>query len=367
MTPTDRILERIEKELHTSDFVIILLSQWSVASDWVKTELKYAILRQEKEERTFLIPVLLEDCELPTDVADRPYHDWRREQTRPAVVQAIVNMIQGTKPFSYRVRDFLSKHDSRSPYKRNQDHGRRLQLAKYPEMEIANNQWWLLWELFHRLLARYPCTMKVGPLAADGIAFMIVDRWNETICGVKLTREEFERGLWSGELNLLENAEGSSWRGSGVIDGPKLKFLGRQGLLSWDRSYNPNVRANRAEPSAHQPMSRVLEDLRRVWTQIEESARQSFLYDYQRMVFPADWPKVKVVVGSAPCDISLAFSPILKSADPDQPDLGAVFEFYHPFFQSLKVTQIYTKQLDHQWEGDADLFSPETETLLGLA
>ncbi len=365
MAATDRILDRIERELSGTDYVVALLSPRSVASTWVQTELKYAFLRQEQEQRAFLIPVLLEDCDLPPDIAARPYHDYRHEAKHPAVIQAIVNQVHGVRPFSQRVKERLAKPDPDSPYtQKAQSDSQRLllELAKHPEMEIANNQRWLLWELFHELLARYTCTMKVGPAQrhgyGDGVTFQLVDRWNQRVVGVTLSDREMGEGLWAGELDLLNG---------GMVTARQLRHLGRTGRLSWDKANTPRTGANPAQPTARDAVARIHDGLRRAWAPFDEGSRQCFLFEYQKLVHPPDWHKVRVVVGSGSCDMTLAFSSMLARMEPERPGEGVVFELYDPFFASLKATQLYREQLARQWEGDADLMSPQWETLLGLA
>lgn len=362
MAPHEEILPRIERELHASDVVIPLLSRRSSTSEWVRRELDIVIRRQEAEGLVLLLPVLLETCDLPEAVAARPYFDLRDRSRIPAVAQAILNQILGIKPFSQRVLDFIGTPSKNSPYTNTaQLNGRRLlqELAKHPEMDIAANQKWLLWELFHKLLAKYTCTLKmVRERAADGASecysFVIVDRWNQAISSVILTPAEFARGLWHGELDLLKRQ---------TLRSERLRFIGSIGRFSYDSAFNPNVDINTAEASSASPMKHVLQALLTMSRQFDEGSQQSFLFDYQRLVLPSDWHTVKVVVGSASGGDTLAYSHMV-SVDPD--DTCAIFELDDPFFASLKYTRAYRTQLRHLWEGEIDLMSHATESLLGL-
>lgn len=365
LATTDRILDRIERELSAADYVVVLLSPRSMASSWVQTELKYAFLRQEQEGRAFLIPVQLEDCNLPPDIAARPYHDYRDESKHAAVIQAITNQVRGIRPFSQRVKERLAKPDPDSPYtqKAQSDCQRLLmEVAKYPEMEIANNQRWLMWELYHELLPRYACTMKVGPAqqheSESGVTFRLVDRWTRNAVGATLTDQELARGLWAGELDLLK---------SGMFSGGQLKNLGRTGRLSWNSANTPHTDANPAEPTARETVARIQQELRRIWEPFSDGSRQCLVFEFQKLIHPTDWHKIRIVVGAAPCDLTLAYSNMVRDDGSQQSRDGIVFELYDPFFASLKATQLYRSQLAHQWEGDVDLMAPEWETMLGLA
>jgi hypothetical protein len=363
MAPQEELLPRIERELQTSDVVIPLLSVRSSASDWVRRELDIAIRRQETEGRVLLLPVLLESCELPVAVATRPYLDLRDVSRLPAVAQAILNQLLGIEPFSQRVLSFINTAAANSPYtKTAQLNGRRLlqELAKHPEMDIFRNQKWLLWELFHKFLARYTCTLKMVREGSPGDAsehysFVIVDRWNQSISSVVLTPQEFERGLWQGELDLLNRQ---------ILRSNRLRFMGSLGRFSYDSAFNPNVDINTVEVTSAKPMKHVLQALLAICRQFDEGSQQSFLFDYQRLVLPNDWHRVNVVAGSASGSDTLAYSHLVASGERDE--VCAVFELYDPFFASLKYTRAYRAQLRHLWEGDVDLMSRQTETLLGL-
>jgi hypothetical protein len=210
MAPHEEILPRIERELNESDVVVALLSPRAAESSWVRRELEIVSARQASRGGVRLIPVLLEDCALPVPIASRPYHDLRDRRRRPMVVQSILNQVLGYKPFSQRVMEFLSKPAADSPYMPNaQRNGRKMleALGRCEEMEIANNQKWFLWEAFHKLLGDYTCTLKMGiqrqSATAKRYEFTIIDRWNNQGNVVILTADEFDRGLWQGEVDLL--------------------------------------------------------------------------------------------------------------------------------------------------------------------
>ena len=362
MAPQEEILSRVEQELNASDVVIALLSPRSAASAWVQRELEIVIKRQEAEGRVMLLPVLIEDCPIPQAIAARPYYDLRDARNGPMVAQAIVNRILGIKPFSERAAEFLNSPDPNSPYSQHaRDNGRRLlqELAKHHELEIANNQKWLLWEFYHKLLPRYTCTLKMGLQESKELgehyAFAIVDRWNGTINSVALTPKEFDRGLWHGEIDLL---------GRRTLSSSSLQFVGSLGRLALDSTFNPNVDFNTAEATSRQPMSAILRSFLQVCDQFDEGDLQCFLFNYQRLLAPADWHRVKVVVGSTVGGArSMANS--MAARELDEP--FAIFELYDPLFASLKYTSAYKHELEHLLEGDVDLMSAATTVSLGYA
>ncbi|MFH1940989.1 MAG: toll/interleukin-1 receptor domain-containing protein [bacterium] len=68
----DSILEKINEGISTSDFLIVLLSKASVSSKWVKEELAEGSVMLA-ERGAFILPVLLEECEIPLFLRHRKY------------------------------------------------------------------------------------------------------------------------------------------------------------------------------------------------------------------------------------------------------------------------------------------------------
>jgi hypothetical protein len=68
--PGDSLVDRIfEHGLASADVVIVVLSRNSVASPWVREELHAGLHRRIAKEVT-LIPVVIDDCEIPTSLHD---------------------------------------------------------------------------------------------------------------------------------------------------------------------------------------------------------------------------------------------------------------------------------------------------------
>jgi tetratricopeptide (TPR) repeat protein len=72
------IIEKISKGLRDTDYLVIVLSQASVQSLWVRAELNAALMRQFSGKGTIVLPAIIEDCEIPALLQDRKYADFRR-------------------------------------------------------------------------------------------------------------------------------------------------------------------------------------------------------------------------------------------------------------------------------------------------
>lgn len=73
----DSVTGGINEGLAQAKYFLIVLSKLSVQSRWVKEELNAALMQQVAQGGTFVLPVLLEDCEAPPLLKHRRYADFR--------------------------------------------------------------------------------------------------------------------------------------------------------------------------------------------------------------------------------------------------------------------------------------------------
>lgn len=76
----DSLVRRIEQGIIDAEFLVVVLSPQSVDSEWVRRELESALTREIAGRRMAVLPVLLEDCEIPPFLAARKYADFRDER-----------------------------------------------------------------------------------------------------------------------------------------------------------------------------------------------------------------------------------------------------------------------------------------------
>jgi hypothetical protein len=77
LTLGDSIVERIEAAISATDVLLVLLSNSSVSSKWVRKELSAGLAKQLSGKGVMVIPVLVSDCEIPGLLADTKYVDLR--------------------------------------------------------------------------------------------------------------------------------------------------------------------------------------------------------------------------------------------------------------------------------------------------
>lgn len=75
----DSIVEKIQSAIGESDCLCVVLSKAAVQSAWCKKELSAGLLRELQERRVVVLPLLIEDCELPVFLRDKLYADFRTD------------------------------------------------------------------------------------------------------------------------------------------------------------------------------------------------------------------------------------------------------------------------------------------------
>jgi formylglycine-generating enzyme required for sulfatase activity len=74
----DSITDKINEGIGASDWLIVVLSCASVSSKWVREELNAAMIRNiEQGKHAFILPILIEECELPIILRHRKYANFK--------------------------------------------------------------------------------------------------------------------------------------------------------------------------------------------------------------------------------------------------------------------------------------------------
>jgi hypothetical protein len=75
----DSIRQKVEDGIKAADWLIILLSEASVQSKWVKQELDMAFVRELEERNIFILPAVIDSCEIPLSLRQKLYADFRTD------------------------------------------------------------------------------------------------------------------------------------------------------------------------------------------------------------------------------------------------------------------------------------------------
>jgi hypothetical protein len=95
----DSLIQRIQDAVAGASALLVVLSKASVASEWAKKELTAGLQRELEEKRVVVLPVLLENCEVPLFLRDKLYADFRTnfDDGLQAVTRAIARFTNDTR------------------------------------------------------------------------------------------------------------------------------------------------------------------------------------------------------------------------------------------------------------------------------
>ena len=72
----DSIVDSVSQGLAESDYFVVILSEDSVSSEWVKRELNQALLKEIAAREVKVLPIKLGKCEIPALLNDKKYADF---------------------------------------------------------------------------------------------------------------------------------------------------------------------------------------------------------------------------------------------------------------------------------------------------
>src|SRR5260221_14136787 len=95
----DCLIRKIEEAVSGASALVVLLSKASVASEWCRKELTAGLVRELEEKRVVVMPVLIEDCDIPLFLRDKKYADFRTnfDAGLAELTQAIARVTNDTR------------------------------------------------------------------------------------------------------------------------------------------------------------------------------------------------------------------------------------------------------------------------------
>jgi len=74
----DSIIDKISSGLTENDFLAVVLTPDSIASEWVKRELNSALSKEIYQRKVNVLPILYKDCEIPVLLRDKKYANFTK-------------------------------------------------------------------------------------------------------------------------------------------------------------------------------------------------------------------------------------------------------------------------------------------------
>jgi hypothetical protein len=75
----DSLISRIQQAITGASALLVILSKSSVSSPWCEKEMNSGLLRELEERRVVVLPVLIEDCQIPLFLREKLYADFRSD------------------------------------------------------------------------------------------------------------------------------------------------------------------------------------------------------------------------------------------------------------------------------------------------
>jgi hypothetical protein len=98
----DKWVDAIRDGILSSQWIIILISKNLPKSDYVSNELELALAEERNRERPFILPILIEDTEIPIQLQDRQFADFRENydlglekifaRVKPSTIKGSLNL-----------------------------------------------------------------------------------------------------------------------------------------------------------------------------------------------------------------------------------------------------------------------------------
>jgi hypothetical protein len=73
----DSLSSKISEAISGSGWLVVVLSTNSIKSDWVRKELNAALALELQRRNVFVLPVLIETCDIPLFLLDKVFADFR--------------------------------------------------------------------------------------------------------------------------------------------------------------------------------------------------------------------------------------------------------------------------------------------------
>lgn len=95
----DSLLTKVQNAISGASALLVVLSKASVKSEWCTKELNAGLMRELDEKRVVVVPVVVEDCQIPTFLREKMYADFRRnfDQGLRNVLESIAGVTNATQ------------------------------------------------------------------------------------------------------------------------------------------------------------------------------------------------------------------------------------------------------------------------------
>ena len=120
----DSLIKKIDEGIKVADYVAVILSPNSIKSPWVEKELEIAITKEVESGNTKVLPLLIENCEIPGYLKGKKFGDFRTSSKSISGLRELLRIVkkegdkQDNRKNSLTMTHSGKKKDSEREYKR---------------------------------------------------------------------------------------------------------------------------------------------------------------------------------------------------------------------------------------------------------
>lgn len=89
----DSLIEKIRAGIDSMDYVVAIISRHSVKSEWVRREIDVAMNQEIAGRRVKVLPLLIDDCDLPGFLLGKLYSDFRRPEKYNEALEVLLKRL----------------------------------------------------------------------------------------------------------------------------------------------------------------------------------------------------------------------------------------------------------------------------------
>ena len=93
----DSLIGKIRDGLDSVDYVAVVLSEASIKSEWVKKEIEIASNREIEEKKVVVLPLLIQNVELPGFLKGKFYGDFSKKEEYEEKLQLLLRSLPDSK------------------------------------------------------------------------------------------------------------------------------------------------------------------------------------------------------------------------------------------------------------------------------
>lgn len=112
----DSLIEKISEAIDESNYIVAVLSKSSVNSKWFQNELLWALTKERQLRKDLVLPVVIEECEIPSFLKDKYFIDFGSSESFLESINKLVDKLEIAPDRCEYCNNDMSIFDERCPH-----------------------------------------------------------------------------------------------------------------------------------------------------------------------------------------------------------------------------------------------------------